>query len=80
MRARLATEMMQSGGSSEPDMKALAVMPRISPSASAVITVTPLAKRPMTRRKCAGSISPTRSCSSHPFSPQDAVCQLRRIA
>ena len=51
MRARLATETTQSGGSSEADMKALAVMPRVSPFAVAVITVTPVAKRPMTRRK-----------------------------
>ena len=41
---------MHSGGDSDPDMKALAVMPRTPPSASAVITVTPVAKRPMTRR------------------------------
>ena len=50
MRARFATEMTHSGGSSEPDMKALAVMPRISPRASVVITVTPVANEPITLR------------------------------
>lgn len=44
------TEIRQSGGESEPDIKALAVMPRTLPSTSAAITVTTVAKLPMTRR------------------------------
>ena len=35
---------------------------RVSPPTPAVITVTPVAKRPMTRRKCAGSISRSGAC------------------
>ncbi len=50
MCASTATEITHSGGASEPDRNALAVMPRTWPSASAVITVTPVAKRLMTRR------------------------------
>ena len=57
MCARFATDTTQSGGSSEPDMKAFAVMPRTVPSARAVITVTPVANCPMTLRKWAGLIS-----------------------
>ena len=57
MRARLATATTHSGGSSEPDMKAFAVMPRMPPSWRAVITVTPVTKRPITRRNTCGCIS-----------------------
>src|SRR5579872_6624602 len=57
MLARLVTDTTQSGGSSEPEMKAFAVIPRVASATVAVITVTPVAKRPITRRKCAGSIS-----------------------
>jgi hypothetical protein len=47
---------MHKGGISEPDMKALAVMPRTSSTESAVITVMPVVKLPMTRRNNATSI------------------------
>ena len=39
------------GGSSDPDMKAFAVMPRISPRTCVVTTVTPVTNDAMTRRK-----------------------------
>ena len=51
MRAFLPTEITHSGGSSEPDMNAFAVMPRTSPRTCVVITVTPLTNEAMTRRK-----------------------------
>src|SRR5262245_38551099 len=57
MRAGLPTETTHSGGSSEPDMKAFAVMPRISPCTSVVITVTPVANAPITLRNSAGLIA-----------------------
>src|ERR1700691_1472302 len=51
MRAFKATEITHSGGSSDPDMKAFAVMPRISPRTCVVTTVTPVTNDAMTRRK-----------------------------
>ena len=51
MRAFSATEITHSGGSSEPDMNAFAVMPRISPCTCVVTTVTPVTNDAMTRRK-----------------------------
>ena len=51
MRALRLTEITHSGGSSEPDMKALAVMPRTSPRTWVVMTVTPVANEAMTPRK-----------------------------
>ena len=51
MRAFRATEITHNGGSSDPDMKAFAVMPRISPRTCVVTTVTPVTNDAMTRRK-----------------------------
>ena len=51
MRAILLTETTQSGGSSDPDMKAFAVMPRTSPRTCVVMTVTPVTNDAMTLRK-----------------------------
>ena len=50
MRAFVATETTHKGGSSEPDMNALAVMPRTSPRTCVVMTVTPVTKEAITRR------------------------------
>jgi hypothetical protein len=50
MRAFLPTETTHNGGSSEPDMKAFAVIPRISPRTWVVITVTPVTNDAITRR------------------------------
>ena len=46
-------------------MKALAVMPRTRPPASAVITVTPVAKRLMTRRNSEESTAAIGSSQIH---------------
>src|SRR6202521_3832616 len=46
-----STETMISSGSSDCEAKALTVMPCIRPAAVVVMTVTPLAKWPMTWRK-----------------------------
>jgi hypothetical protein len=57
----------------EADMNALAVIPRTSPDDSAVMTVTPDANRPMTRRNSDESIGgacsdvATRFTSTLPF-------------
>ena len=65
MRAAFLMEITHSGGWSEPDMKALTVMPRTSgpsgPSAAVVTTVTPLANDPITLRNSRGSIAGTAS-------------------
>ncbi len=53
--ARFAIETTQSGGVSDPDMNALAVMPRGSPPSSMVMTVTPVAKPPIVLRNNWGS-------------------------
>ena len=47
------------GGSSEPDMNALAVMPRISPRTCVVMTVTPVTNEAMTRRKTVSVTAPS---------------------
>jgi hypothetical protein len=53
----LSTLMTTSGGFSDRDMKALAVSPLGAPSLSCVVmTVTPVAKCPITRRSSCGSI------------------------
>jgi len=56
-----------SGGSSETDMKPLAVMPKTSSSTAVVITVTPVANRPMALRNARwskGWARGLRSCMS----------------
>src|SRR5579862_5431826 len=55
MLERLSSETSTSGGESETETKALAVMPWVRPSWNALITVTPLAKHPRARRKRRGS-------------------------
>ena len=50
MYARLSSDTSTSGGSSDTDTNALAVMPCVWPSYWAVITVTPLANRPSALR------------------------------
>src|SRR5436853_5674726 len=55
--AFFATQKSTSGGSSESDVKALAVIPRTVPSISAAITVTPVTNCPTVRRNSRGSIS-----------------------
>src|SRR5215469_456059 len=47
---RLSSDTRMSGGSSETDTNALAVIPCVRPSCGAVSTVTPLAKRPRALR------------------------------
>src|SRR3990167_8208537 len=51
MRAVCAMDTMTSGGSSEPDMKAVAVMAWASSPTLVVITTTPAANRPIASRK-----------------------------
>ena len=46
MYARLSSDTSTSGGSSDTDTNAFAVMPCVCPACSVVIIVTPLAKRP----------------------------------
>src|SRR5580704_9929963 len=53
---RLSSETRMSGGSSETETNALAVIPCVRSSNSAVRTVTPLAKRPNALRNCRVSI------------------------
>jgi len=55
--AFLATQKSTSGGSSESDVKAFAVIPRTVPSISAAITVTPVTKCPTVRRNSLGSMA-----------------------
>ena len=54
--ARWSTETSTSGGSSDTDVNALAVIAWTSPSRSVVTTVTPVEKRPSAERKRRGSI------------------------
>ena len=61
MRAFVATETTHKGGSSEPDMNALAVMPRTSPRTCVVMTVTPVTKEAITRRKRPSVTAPSRA-------------------
>src|SRR5262249_23760325 len=49
-RVRLITQTRTSGGSSDTDVKALAVIPYMSASPCVVTTVTPVAKAPSARR------------------------------
>jgi hypothetical protein len=63
MRAAQATEMTHRGGESDPDMKALAVMPRTSRRVAVVITVTPVAKLPIISRNKVGSIGLASRCA-----------------
>ncbi|GAA1650755.1 hypothetical protein GCM10009790_34800 [Georgenia ruanii] len=56
MRVRRSTETRTSGGSSDTERNELAVMPRTSPWGEvAVMTITPLAKRPSAVRNSLGS-------------------------
>ena len=57
MRALRPIAITHSGGSSEPDMKAFAVMQYTRPSRTADTTVMPEAKRPMTLLNNRGSIA-----------------------
>ena len=59
MRAFLPTDTTHNGGSSEPDMNAFAVMPRISPRTCVVMTVTPVTNEAMTRRKMVSVTAPS---------------------
>ena len=55
MRASLSKHTSTSSGSSDSEQTALAVIPTGPSGPRAVTTVTPVAKRPMTARKCSGS-------------------------
>ena len=55
--ARLATEITQSGGSREPDMKALAVIAWVALPESTVTMVTPVANCPQARRRSSGEMT-----------------------
>src|SRR5262245_3150530 len=70
IRARFPTDTIHSGGSSDPDMKALAVIPRISPRTSVVMTVMPVAKLLMALRNSVGSIASPCAMTCAP----DSVC------
>src|SRR5512138_2929614 len=77
--ARFATETRSSGGSSEADMNALAVMPRTLPEDAAVMTVTPDANRPMTRRNSDDSVNGACSAVATRFTstlPSEVVAEL----
>src|ERR687886_959820 len=56
MRVRWSTDTSTSGGSSETEVNAFAVIAWISPPCAVVTTVTPVVKRPSVRRIAPGSI------------------------
>ena len=62
--ARLSTEMSTSGGSSDTDMNAFAVMPCTWSPERVVITVTPVANIPSVRRSAMRGSSPSSGGSS----------------
>ena len=66
---RRSTEISTSGGSSDTDMKAFAVMPWIWSPAAVVITVTPVANMPSVWRRAVAGSSPSISSSSARGSP-----------
>jgi hypothetical protein len=69
-----------SGGSSDTELKLLAVTPTFRPSALAVMTVTPVAKLPSARRNFRGSITASATGTGWPPAPArraaPAACPL----